>query len=70
MKLSSVKLGGRDIFVWGDFARSHDQSDKWFYGWELLKVCHHATKSGYHKHCGSEDIIVLVCHITNWSYDL
>ena len=28
-----------------------------------LKVAHHTAKFGGHKHCGSEDIKVLVCHV-------
>ena len=28
-----------------------------------LNVCHHPIKFGGHKHCGSEDITALLCHV-------
>ena len=28
-----------------------------------LKVCHHPSKFDSHKHCGSVDMIVLVCYL-------
>ena len=34
----------------------------WLHGLEHLKVCHHPTKCGGHRQCGSEDIVLLVCH--------
>ena len=36
----------------------------WFYGLESIKVSYHPTKFGGHGHCGSGDIIILVCHVT------
>ena len=34
----------------------------WLYGQKALKVSHYSGKFGGHKHCGSGDIILLVCH--------
>ena len=31
--------------------------------WEPLMMNHHATKIGGHRHCGSGDIMILVCHM-------
>ena len=33
-------------------------------GKEPLMVCHHSAKFGGHRHCDSEDILVLVCHFS------
>ena len=30
---------------------------------ELIKVNYHLAKFGDHRHCGSEDIMILVCHM-------
>ena len=34
----------------------------WLYGLESIKVNYHPAMFGGHKHCGSEDMI-LVCHM-------
>ena len=28
-------------------------------------VCHHRIKFGSHRHCGTVDIMVLVCHVNS-----
>ena len=35
------------------------------YSWEFLALYHHPDKSCDHKHCGSGDIMFLVCHVTS-----
>ena len=32
--------------------------------WKPFMVSHHPLKFGHHRHCGSGDIMVLVCHVT------
>ena len=32
-------------------------------GKELFKVCHHPAKFVDHRHCGSGDTMVVVCHM-------
>ena len=44
-----------------DFTRPRYQSIIWLSGLEPLKISHHLTKFGGHRHCGSGDI-VLFCH--------
>ena len=43
-----------------DLARPLDQRFTQLYGKETLKVSHHPTKFGGHRHGGSGDIVVLV----------
>ena len=43
-----------------DFVRPRYQSVLCLFGQDLLKVSHHSTKFGGHRHCGSEDIMRLV----------
>ena len=31
--------------------------------WEHLTVIYHPLKVGYHRHCGGEDKMDLVCHV-------
>ena len=33
------------------------------YGQEPIKKSHHPAKFGVHRHCGSGDITILVCHV-------
>ena len=33
------------------------------YGQEFIKVSCHLAKFGGHRHCGNEDIVILVCHV-------
>ena len=35
----------------------------WFYRQESIKVSYHPAKFGGHRHCGSENIMVLMCHV-------
>ena len=35
----------------------------WLYDTEPVKVYHHLGKFGAHRHCGGEDIMVLVCQV-------
>ena len=35
----------------------------WFYRQEPINIGYHPAKFGGHKHCGSEDVVVLVCHV-------
>ena len=47
-----------------DLAGPQGQSVKRLYGWEPIKLNYHPTQSGGHKHSGSGDTIVFVCHVT------
>ena len=38
------------------------------YDGEPGKVYHHASAFGGHRHCGSEDVMVLVCHVILQDY--
>ena len=44
-----------------DIARPRDQKFILLYGYKPVKVSHHPTKVDGHKHCGSGDIMVLIC---------
>ena len=46
-----------------DLTRLGDYTVMWLYGQKLLKVSHHPATFLGHKHCGSGDIMVLVCHV-------
>ena len=46
-----------------DLARPRDREVEELYGWEPLKVSHHSPEIGGQCHCGSGNIIVLVCHV-------
>ena len=35
-----------------------------FYEWKPFKVCDKRVKFGGHRHCGSGEIMVLVCEVT------
>ena len=43
--------------------RSRDQRVMWLYGWEPLMVIQHPAESNDHRHCGSRNVKVLVCHV-------
>ena len=53
------------------FNLSHDLTWPYYwgvmeiYGWELLKVCPHLSKSCEHRHYNSGDIVFLICHVTS-----
>ena len=50
--------GSRDAMDFPhDLARPRDQSVIWLYGFEPLKL------RPRHRHCGSGDMMVLVCHV-------
>ena len=42
-----------------DLTKLHDHWVEYVYGWKLLKVNHHPTIFGSHRHCGIGDIMVL-----------
>ena len=46
-----------------DLTRLHDQSAMWPYGQVPIKVSYHHAKFVNHKHSGSRDTILLVCHM-------
>ena len=46
-----------------DLARPRDQNVIWLYRREPIKVSYHPAKFGGHRHCGSGDIMILVCHV-------
>ena len=46
--------------MWRDRAGPHDHRFPSRYGWLLLKVSHHPTKFGGHRHCGSGDVFLMV----------
>ena len=35
----------------------------WHYGEEAIHAIYHLPKFGGHRHCGSEDVLILVCHV-------
>ena len=45
------------------FSLSRDHVIKALYMWESLMVSHHPAKFSGQRHCGSEDIMILVCHM-------
>ena len=52
-----------------DLAKPHDQSIMWIYGLKLIKLSHHPSKYGGHRHCGSGDIMILVFYKNTWWKD-
>ena len=57
--------GSKDI-TWSiysrDLARPHYLRVIWLSGQESIKVSYHPVKFDSHRHCGSGNIMVLVCH--------
>ena len=47
-----------------DLARSSNRGVMEFYEWKPFKVCDKRVKFGDHRHCGSGEIMVLVCEVT------
>ena len=43
--------------------RPCEQSVKWLFGQEPLRICHHPTKFDGHRHYSIEDMIVSLCHV-------
>ena len=35
----------------------------WHYRWKPLMISYHHTTFGGDKHCGSEDVMILICHV-------
>ena len=54
---------GNSLSLSHDLARSLDQKVMQLYGQKPLKVSHHPTKFGDQRHCGSRDIMVLMCDV-------
>ena len=46
-----------------DLARLLDQRFMGLYRHECIKVSYHSVKFGGHKHCCSEDIFIIICHV-------
>ena len=46
-----------------DLTRPRNYRTIYFYNWELLIVYRHPNKFGSPEHCGSGDILTLVCHV-------
>ena len=46
-----------------DLTRPHDWRVIRLYGEEPIKVSYHSAKFGVHRHCGSEYIMFLSCHV-------
>ena len=36
----------------------------WLCGYKLIEVSYHPAKFGGHRHSGSRDIMIFVCHVT------
>ena len=51
-----------------EIAEPRDQIFNWLYGYEPLKVCHHPTTFGGHRHCGGGDVIALACHMISQTH--
>ena len=60
----------------GDLSRPREQRVEQHYGGKPIMVSHKPAKFGGYMHCGSEDIVILVCHVMlqdhviKWSCDL
>ena len=52
-----------DFCLSREFARPYDQGVVALYGQKPLKISHHRTNFPDHRQCGSEDIMVLACHV-------
>ena len=46
-----------------NLARPCDQRFMWLYGQWLINITHHPVMIGGYMHCGSDDIMILVCHV-------
>ena len=51
------------LLIFSLWKRPRDQRVMKLHCWEPLMINHHATKIGGHRHCGSGDIMILVCHM-------
>ena len=51
------------ISLSSDLIRPRDQRVIGLYGQELIKVNYHLTRFDCHRHCGSKDIMILVCKV-------
>ena len=65
--LNDFMVSPRHFRCWEDLC-AHTRKKKRFYGLAPLKRSHHITKFDGHRHCGSGDIVVLVCHIISQDY--
>ena len=49
--------------MWLKATQNHVIKTIWLYGYETSKVGQQPAKFGSHKHCGSGDVMILVCHL-------